>query len=70
MQTLTERALRLAPPRALADLVYLRKDVCWESSGLAFLTESMRIEEEDLGEIVTEDLEEVIASMRNKRVRT
>jgi len=58
------------PPRALADLIYLRKDVRWESNGLAFLTESIRIEEEDLSEIITEDLEEVIASIRNKRVRT
>jgi len=58
------------PPRALADLIYLRKDVCWESDGLAFLTESMRIEEEDLGEITTEEFEEVLAGMRNKRVRT
>jgi hypothetical protein len=58
------------PLRALADLIYLRKDVCWESDGLAFLTESMRIEEEDLAEITTEEFEEVLAGMRNKRVRT
>ena len=58
------------PPRAIADLIYLRKNVCWESDGFAFLTESMRIEEEDLAEITTEEFEEVLAGMRNKRVRT
>ena len=58
------------PLRALADLIYLRKDVCWKSDGLAFLTESMRIEEEDLAEITTEEFEEVLAGMRNNRVRT
>ena len=58
------------PLRALADLIYLRKDVCWESDGLAFLTESLRIEEEDLAEITTEEFEEVLAGMRNNRVRT
>jgi hypothetical protein len=58
------------PPRAIADLIYLRKNVYWESDGLAFLTESMRIEEEDLAEITTEEFEEVLAGMRNKRVRT
>jgi len=58
------------PPRALADLIYLRKNVRWESDGLAFLIESMRIEEEDLSEIITESFEEVLAGLRNKRVRT
>ena len=58
------------PPRALADLIYLRKNVRWESDGLAFLTESMRIEEEDLNEIITENIEEILAGIRNKRVTT
>ena len=57
------------PIRAIADLVYLRREVQWKRDGLAFLTESMRIEEEDLAEISMDDFEEVHDAMRSKRVR-
>jgi len=57
------------PLRALADLIYVRKDVRWEPKGLRFLTESMRMEEEDLYGIPMNEFEEVIESMQNNRVR-
>jgi hypothetical protein len=58
------------PLRAIADLIYLRKEVQWEPNGLGFLTESMRIEEEDLHRIPMDDFEEVLESMKSTRVRT
>jgi hypothetical protein len=55
------------PLRAIADLVYTRKDVSWEKDGLAFLTESMRIEREDLENVAWDGLNEVCDSVRNRR---
>ena len=56
------------PVRAIADLIYTRKDVRWEVDGLAFLTESMRIDEEDLYDIPMDDVDEAIVSIRSRRV--
>lgn len=55
------------PLRAIADLVYLRKRVRWERDGLAFLTESMRMETDDLRKMSFEDLEAVAASIHDRR---
>jgi hypothetical protein len=55
------------PLRAIADIVYTRKDVSWEKDGPAFLTESMRIEREDLENGAWDDLDEVCGSIRNRR---
>lgn len=52
------------PLRAIADLIYTRRDVSWAKDGLAFLTESMRIERDDLEEISFESLDEVCESRR------
>ena len=57
------------PWRAIADLIYLRKDITWEKDGLRFLKSSMRIEEEDLRDIPLEEFDEVYNSIRNKRTR-
>jgi hypothetical protein len=57
------------PLRAIADTVYLRKGITWKQDGSRFLTSSMRIEENDLREIPTEDSEEVIGSIRDERTR-
>jgi predicted transcriptional regulator of viral defense system len=54
--------------RAIADLVYTRKDVSWEKDGLAFLTESMRIEREDLKNTTWDGLTEVCESLSSRRV--
>jgi len=55
------------PLRAIADLIYARKDVSWANDGLAFLTESMRIEREDLEKMAWEGLNEVCESLRDRR---
>ena len=55
------------PLRAVADLVYTRKDVNWEKDGLAFLTDSMRMEREDLEKMAWEGLNEVCESLRSRR---
>jgi predicted transcriptional regulator of viral defense system len=57
------------PLRAIADLVYLRKEVNWKRDGLAFLTESMRIDIEDLRHVSIKRFDEVSASFRNKRIK-
>jgi predicted transcriptional regulator of viral defense system len=55
------------PLRAIADLIYTRKNVGWTKDGLAFLTESMRIERDDLEGISFESLDEVCESLRSRR---
>ena len=55
------------PLRAVADLIYTRRDVSWAKDGFAFLTESMRIERDDLEEISFESLDEVCESLRSRR---
>jgi hypothetical protein len=57
------------PLRAIADLVYTRKDVSWEKDGLSFLTDSLRIEREDLENAAWGGLNEVCESLRNRRTR-
>ena len=55
------------PFKAISDLVYLRKEVEWTKDGLAFLTESMRMDPDDLSAISLAAADEVIDSIRNKR---
>jgi hypothetical protein len=55
------------PLRAIADLVYARKDVSWEKDGLAFLADSMRIEREDLKNLAWDGLNELCESLRSRR---
>jgi predicted transcriptional regulator of viral defense system len=57
------------PLRAIADLVYLRREVSWRRDGLRFLVDSMRIEEDDLAKISQEDITEIHESIRNKRTK-
>ena len=57
------------PLRAIADLVYLRRGVTWQRDGLGFLTESMRIEPEDLAALSLEPLDAICASLHSKRTR-
>jgi hypothetical protein len=58
-----------SPPRAIADLVYLRPSVSWVKDGLGFLTDSLRMEEEDLGRVDFSSCEEILESLRSPRVR-
>ncbi|MCX6559702.1 MAG: hypothetical protein NTZ26_04240 [Candidatus Aminicenantes bacterium] len=56
------------PLRAIADLIYTRREVSWVKDGLAFLTESMRIDRDDLENIPFESLDEICESLRSRRV--
>lgn len=56
------------PLRAIADLIYTRKAVSWDKDGPAFLTESMRIERDDLEIIPFDSLDEICDSLRSRRV--
>jgi hypothetical protein len=58
-----------SPLRAVADLVYLRKEITWSRDGLGFLVESLRIEEDDLQRISFEVMDEIVESIRSQRVR-
>ncbi len=55
-----------SPLRALADLLYQRREVTWRGDGIAFLTESLRMEPDELR---LDDYEEVSQSLQNKRVQ-
>jgi hypothetical protein len=57
-----------SPLRAIADLVYLRKEVSWRDAG-RFLIESMRIEPDDLQTMDLEELEEIHDAIRSERTR-
>lgn len=58
-----------SPLRAIADAVYLNKDITWNRNGLGYLTESLRIEEDDLRSLSFEALDEILDSLCNRRVR-
>ncbi len=57
------------PLRAIADAVYLNKEITWNRNGLGYLTESLRIEEDDLRSLCFETLDEILDSIRSRRVR-
>ena len=59
-----------SPLRAIADLVYLRKEVSWGRDGMAFLLESMRMELDQLREVPLEDHAELLESLRNQRTKS
>ena len=72
------RAVRLSPDawafvalplRAIADLVYLRRDISWSRDGLGFLTTSLRLEDADLRATHLEALPEIRRAIRNRRTR-
>ena len=58
-----------SPLRAIADAVYLNKEITWNRNGLGYLTESLRIEEDDLRSLSFEALDEILDSVRSRRVR-
>lgn len=58
------------PLRAIADLLYLRRNVTWERDGIDFLTESLRIDPESLALISDRSYRSVINAFTSKRVRT
>jgi len=58
-----------SPLRAISDAVYLNKEITWNRNGLGYLTESLRIEEDDLRSLSFEALDEILDSIRSRRVR-
>ncbi len=67
-QTVT--GLVASPARAIADLVYTRREVSWKNDGRRFLEESMRIDRDELAaKLRPEELEATLATFRHRRVR-
>ena len=58
-----------SPLRAISDAVYLNKQITWKGDGIAYLTDSLRIEEEDLHALSFEPMVEILESLRSRRVR-
>ena len=58
-----------SPLRAIADAVYLNKEITWNRNGLSYLTESLRIEEDDLQSLSFEAVDEILDGIRSRRVR-
>ncbi len=59
-----------SPIRASAGLVYLRKEIRWESDGLRFLTDSLRIDEDEMRRMHRADLDEVHRGFKNLRTKS
>ncbi|MCK4824646.1 hypothetical protein KA005_53335 [bacterium] len=57
------------PLRAIADLVYLTKRITWIKNGLSYLTESLRIEKDDLHAISFDSFEAVFEGIRDRRTK-
>jgi hypothetical protein len=57
-----------SPLRAIADLVCARRHINWRTDGIAFLTDSMRIDLEELRSLPPGDLDEILTSFRNPRL--
>lgn len=57
------------PLRAIADMVYLNRNVSWPSSGREYLLGSLRIEEMDLRELAFDRCDEIVAAFRSQRVK-
>ncbi len=64
-----EWAFIASPLRAIADSVYLHREIDWGRVGPGFCTESLRIEEEDLARISFVHLEEICDAVSNRRTR-
>jgi len=59
-----------SPLRAIADMVYVTPDISWERDAERFLTESLRIEEDDLRDISFAAFDEILESSGSHRVKT
>lgn len=61
--------IRMATPlRAIADMVYLNPKVCWARDGIAYLSESLRIDPADLQRVSFRSAEAIAESIRSRRV--
>jgi hypothetical protein len=57
-----------SPVRAIADMIYLRRNVSWNRDGLAYLTEGLRVEQDDLRTISFDAMDEILDAVRSRRV--
>ncbi len=57
------------PLRAIADMVYVNPRIEWDKDGVDYLTESLRIESEDLARVSFATLDSIRRSVRSRRVR-
>lgn len=57
------------PLRAIADLLYLNRAITWQKDGPGFLTNSLRIEDEDLRGISFDRCGEIVRAFRSRRVK-
>lgn len=62
-------AYMATPLRAIADLVYLNRQISWREQGMSYLLESLRIEESDLQELTFDRCDEMVDSFRSLRVK-
>lgn len=56
------------PLRAIADMVYLNRGIHWTKDGVRYLTESLRIEPDDLFQLSFAACEDICESVRSRRV--
>jgi hypothetical protein len=56
------------PLRAIADMVYLNRSIRWGRDGLRYLTDSLRVEPDDLLQLSFAPCEAICRSIRNRRV--
>jgi hypothetical protein len=57
------------PLRAIADMVYLNREIVWGKNGMRYLLESLRIEREELQALRFDRCDEIIAGFRSRRVK-
>jgi hypothetical protein len=62
-------AFMASPLRAIADLVYTRRDIVYDKNGVGFLTDSLRIDEEDLLAMSYDDAQEILDAIKDKRTK-
>ena len=57
------------PLRAIADMVYINRTITWRKDGADYLLESLRIEEQDLRELVFDRCSDIMEAFRSRRVK-
>jgi hypothetical protein len=58
-----------SPLRAIADTIYLRREITWSRDRLAYLTDGLRVEQDDLFTLSFDAADEILDSIRSRRVR-
>jgi len=57
------------PLRAVADMVFVNKQICWSKDGMGYLIESLRIDPDDLVSMDFSSLEEIVGGFSCRRTR-